>query len=96
MMATEMATKKNVGPWYAWVVASSGFVSQLVCVMCSGIYGLNLAYVAETFGMAKSDLSIGASIYGLCYAGCSVFWGSIADKIGIRKTLSIAWDSGSC
>lgn len=90
MDSSSTGKKKGVGSWYAWIVASSGFVSQLVCVMCSGIYGLNLAYVAETFGMARSDLAIGASIYGLAYAGCSVFWGSIADKIGIRKTLTIA------
>lgn len=90
MASEQIAKKSSVGPWYAWVVASSGFVSQLVCVMCSGIYGLCLAYVAESFGMVKSDLAIGASIYGLTYAGCSVFWGSLSDKIGIRKTLTIA------
>ena len=89
-MAGEAVKKGHVGPWYAWVVAGSGLFSQLICVMCSGIYGLCLAYVADSFGMVKSDLAIGASIYGLTYAGCSVFWGSLADKIGIRKTLTIA------
>ncbi|WP_165062603.1 MFS transporter [Adlercreutzia sp. ZJ154] len=75
---------------YAWAVASSGFLSQIICVWCLAIFGTCLVYIAQDFGVAPPSLSIGISVFGLLYAGCSFIWGTMADKIGLRITITIA------
>lgn len=75
---------------YAWAVAGSGFLSQIICVWCLAIFGTSLVYIAQNFEVEPTSLSIGISVFGLLYAGCSFIWGTMADKIGLRPTITIA------
>lgn len=75
---------------YAWVSASSGFFSQLICVWGLGIFGICLTSIAADLGVEVTDLALASSIYGACYAGLSFVWGNLADRIGLRSTLALA------
>jgi sugar phosphate permease len=83
------SSQKKGNPAYAWVVAAGGFFGQLACVSALIVYGMNMTVIAGDFGVAVPSLAIGASLFGLLYAGTSVFWGNIADKIGVRAVQSI-------
>lgn len=77
-------------PKYAWIVALGGAISQVIIIICNQLFQFNVAYIAEDFGVAATSLAICSSLYGLTYAGCGVLWGSIADAIGFRKSMTIA------
>ena len=74
----------------AWFASGSGFLSQLICVWGLSIFGISMSTIASDLGVEVSALGIATSIYGACYAGFSVVWGNLADRLGVRKTLSIA------
>jgi sugar phosphate permease len=86
--ATPTLTKKGSG--YAWAISGSGFLTQLICVWCLAMFGMNLSSFAESIGVTAASLAIVSSIFGLCYGGLGVVWGNLADRIGIRKELAIA------
>lgn len=75
---------------YAWIASGSGFLSQVICVWGLSIFGISMSTIAADLGVAVSALGIATSIYGACYAGFSVLWGNLADRRGLRKTLSLA------
>jgi sugar phosphate permease len=54
------------------------------------MFGMNLSTFAASIGVTAASLAIVSSIFGLCYGGFGVVWGSLADRIGIRKELAIA------
>ena len=91
-MAAEGAKK----PTYAWVIAAAGFLTQILASMAVVVWGVNLATVAGDFGVETTSLAIGASLFGIFYAGTSVFWGNLADRIGLRKVLGIGGLTGAC
>ena len=96
-MSAEATAKLPGNPAYAWVCAAGGFLGQLACVFCLAIYGMNMTVISEDFGVAVASLAIGTSVFGLCYAGLSFFWGGLADRIGIRLVQSIGcWGMGIC
>ena len=74
----------------AWLASGSGFLSQIICVWGLSIFGISMSTIAADLGVEVATLGIATSIYGACYAGFSVLWGNLADKLGLRKTLSIA------
>lgn len=80
---------------YAWVVAAAGFLTQILSSMAVVLWGVNLATVAGDFGVETTELAIGASLFGIFYAGTSVFWGNLADRIGLRKVVAIGGITGA-
>lgn len=93
MTSTTRGSKK---PTYAWVIAAAGFLTQILASMAVVVWGVNLATVAGDFGVPTTSLAIGASLFGIFYAGTSVFWGNLADRIGLRKVLGIGGLTGAC
>ena len=90
-MAEEKSPKLRKGfSWYAWVNSGCGFGTQLICLYCTMVWGYCIAAVATQLGVEKTDLALAASIYGVCYAGLSFVWGIMADRIGLRKTLTVS------
>lgn len=88
-MDTTATTKR--GSNYAWVVAiTGGFLPQLTALFCVQLWGMNLTTMADSFGVQTTDLAIGSSLFGLIYGILVVFWGNVADRIGIRKELTIS------
>ncbi len=81
-------TKKKSG--WAWAVATAGFGTQMIVTFSLAMFGISIALIAESFGVAVTSLAICSSIFGLTYGGFGVVWGNLADRIGIRAELSIA------
>ena len=77
------------GSNYAWVVAIASFLAQVAAFFVVQLWGMNLAYMANDFGIVPTDLAIGSSLFGVIYAALAVVWGSIADKLGIRFVQTI-------
>ena len=77
------------GSNYAWAIAGSGFLGQMVASTGVGLWGMTLAYLAASFGVETTDLAIGSSLFGLAYSGLCFLWGSLADKIGVRKVMTV-------
>lgn len=88
MTAEERAIRSKSS--YAWVSAGSGFFSQIICVWGLTIFGICMTSIAADFGVEVTDLALATSLYGALYAGCSFVWGALADKLGLRATLSLA------
>lgn len=74
---------------YAWVVTSSGFLSQVAANFTVAGWGMCLAYMAHSFGVETTTLAIGTSIFGVIYAALAVFWGNLSDRVGLRKVMTI-------
>lgn len=89
-ISTEQTPKTKHTPKYAWVVALGGAFSQVAIIICNQLFQFNVAFIADDFGQAATSLAIASSLYGLCYAGFGMVWGSIADTIGFRKSMTIA------
>lgn len=83
------AVGQKKGSNYAWVVAFASFLAQIGAFFVVQLWGMNLAYMAEDFGLASSDMAIGSSLFGVIYAGLAVVWGTLAEKLGIRKVQTI-------
>lgn len=83
----ELTAKKS---GYAWLISAAGFLSQLIVVFSLAMFGMTIASIAESLGVAVTALAICSSVYGLCYGGLGVVWGNIADRIGVRLQFGIA------
>ena len=81
-------TKRRSG--WAWAVATAGFGTQMIVTFSLAMFGISIALIADSFGVAVTSLAICSSIFGVTYGGFGVFWGNLADRIGIRAELSIA------
>ena len=81
---------KRRPPLRAWVSAFGCSFSQFVCVFSLLAFGYNLTSIAADFGQSTAAFGLAPSLYGLCYAGLSVFWGMLADRIRVRKTVFVA------
>lgn len=77
------------GSKYAWAVAGSGFFGQMMSLFVLQLWGMTMAYIAADFGVEPTSLAIGASIFGLMYGVLCIVWGTLADRFGLRKVMSI-------
>lgn len=87
MDASSIAREK--GTRYAWVVTATAFLGQITAVLVLQLWGMNLTTIADDFGVDTLSLSMGASVFGLLYGLLCVFWGNLADKVGLRKTMAV-------
>lgn len=76
--------------WFAWLQSIAGFSSQIVASTATNTYTICVALIATQLGCTAQDLAIGSSLFGATYAGLSFVWGNLADRIGIRWSISLA------
>jgi sugar phosphate permease len=81
---------ENKGFHYGWIVVFGGFLTQIILLISIQTLPLVLAQIEGTLKITHAQAGSITSFFGLCYAGFSFFWGYLADKIGTRKTLTIA------
>jgi MFS family permease len=81
---------ENKGLHYGWLVVFGGFLTQIILLISIQTLPLVLAQIEGTLKITHAQAGSITSFFGLCYAGFSFFWGYLADKIGTRKTLTIA------
>ena len=86
-METSSRTK---GSGYAWVISAGGFGTQIVALLFTMVWGYCIAYVCKDFGVERTDLALASACYGTLYAGMSFMWGWIADKFGVRWTMTVS------
>lgn len=89
MTAAEEA-KMRKKSWMAWLQTVAGFSSQIVASTATNTYTICVALIATQFGVTASDLAIASSLFGATYAGLSFIWGNMADRVGIRWSISLA------
>jgi sugar phosphate permease len=83
-------TVNNKGLHYGWMVVLGGFLTQVILLISIQTLPLVLVQIEETLKISHAAAGTITSFFGICYAGFSFFWGFLADKIGTRKTLTIA------
>lgn len=89
-MLQNTSINDNKGPHYGWMVVLGGFLTQIILLIAIQTLPLVLVQIEETLKISHAAAGTITSFFGLCYAGFSFFWGFLADKIGTRKTLTIA------
>lgn len=75
---------------YGWFIVFGGFLSQIILLISLQTLPIVLQEIKATLSLDNASAGMIVSVYGLCYAGFSFFWGALSDKIGTRKTLTIA------
>lgn len=74
---------------YPWGIAGSGFLCQFMAVFSLNIVGLTITYLASDFNVSVTDVAILSSVFSIAYSLSGIIWGYLADKIGLRLTLTI-------
>lgn len=88
-MTVEESTARKKS-WVAWLQTFSGFISQIIASSATSTYTMAIALIAATFGVTAADLAIGTAVYGGALAALSFVWGNLADRIGLRISISVA------
>lgn len=87
---TENAYTKNSGFHYGWIIVLGGFLTQVVLLIAIQTLPIVLPNIEETLGIAHAAAGTIVSVFGLCYAGFSFFWGFLSDKVGTRTAITLA------
>ena len=90
VMDPEQETKMRKRSWFAWLQSVAGFSSQIVASTATNTYTICVAFIATQLGCTAADLAIASSLFGATYAGFSWLWGNLADRIGIRWSISLS------
>lgn len=90
VMDPEQETKMRKRSWFAWLQSVAGFSSQIVASTATNTYTICVALIATQLGCTAADLAIASSPFGATYAGFSWLWGNLADRIGIRWSISLS------
>ncbi len=87
----DVAPKKGKGGiHYAFVICLGGFLTQAIVLSCQRLPAVSLESIRESLGVSYADVGLITSVYMLFYAGLSIVWGMLGDKIGTRKAMTIA------
>ncbi|HWQ75704.1 MAG TPA: MFS transporter [Syntrophomonas sp.] len=89
MLEEEYLPKRN-GVHYGWMIVFGGFMTQLILMFCLQAVPLLLSQMVETFNITLTQAGLITSVVGLFYGGMSWFWGGLSDKIGPRRSISLA------
>lgn len=84
------ASAPGAGLHYGWIVVAGGFLTQVILLICLQTLPIVLPDIEKTLGIAHAAAGTIVSVFGLCYAGFSFFWGFMSDKIGARNAISLA------
>lgn len=76
--------------YYSWAISAAGFCTQLACVFCLATLGISMASFSAGINTSPENCAIISSVFGVTYGGFGVFWGWLADKVGIRYTVSLS------
>lgn len=81
---------RNSGFHYGWIIVIAGFLTQVILLISLQTLPLVLPEIEKALGIAHTAAGTIVSVFGLCYAGFSFFWGYLSDRIGSRATITIA------
>ncbi len=76
--------------YWGWVVATGGFLTQVILLTGSSILPLVLVTVQGELNISNADAGLIISMYGVLYVVGAIVLGAVADKLGLRKTLTLS------
>lgn len=86
----EVRKPKKDGFHYAFIICLGGFLTQMIVLSCQRIPSIALEPIRETLGVSYSEVGLITSVFMVFYAGLSIVWGMLGDKIGTRKAITLA------
>ena len=75
---------------YGWICATGGLSSRFVYATATSTLPLVLVEVKIGLGISNADAGSISATFGVLFIVSALLWGVIADKIGLRKSLTIA------
>ena len=83
-------SKKGNGLHYAFIICLGGFLTQAIVLSCQRLPAVALEPIRQTLGVSYADVGLITSVFMIFYAGLSIVWGMLGDKIGTRWAMTIA------
>ena len=75
---------------YGWIIVLGGFLAHAIMMIAIQLVPLQLAPISESLSLSNTEASYMISVYGATSGLAAFFWGILADKIGVRKTITMA------
>ena len=75
---------------YGWICATGGLSSRFVYGTAASTLALVLVEVEGSLGISNAQAGAISATYGFLFIVSALLWGIIADRIGLRKSLTIA------
>lgn len=89
--AQDIATpQKGNGLHYAFVICLGGFLTQVIVLSCQRLPSVALEPIRATLGCSYADAGLITSVFMIFYAGLSIVWGMLGDKIGTRWAITLS------
>jgi len=83
-------SKKDSRINYCWICATGGLNSFLILGTATFTLPLTLVEVEKTLGISNAQAGAILAIYGIFYIIGAFLWGVLANKIGLRNSLSLS------
>ena len=91
MLQTEQDLQaKSGGLHYAFVICLGGFLLSGIVLAAQRLPSIALDSVRQTLGVGYAEVGLITSIFMIFYAGLSLVWGMLGDKIGTRWAMTLA------
>lgn len=86
----DASPKKSNGLHYAFVICLGGFLTQAIVLSCQRLPSVALEPIRQTLGCSYADVGLITSVFMIFYAGLSIVWGMLGDKIGTRWAITLS------
>lgn len=86
----DVSSKKSNGLHYAFVICLGGFLTQAIVLSCQRLPSVALEPIRQTLGCSYADAGLITSVFMVFYAGLSIVWGMLGDKIGTRWAITLS------
>ena len=91
MLQTEQDLQaKSGGLHYAFVICLGGFLLSGIVLAAQRLPSIALDSVRQTLGVGYAEVGLITSVFMIFYAGLSLVWGMLGDKIGTRWAMTLA------
>jgi sugar phosphate permease len=75
---------------YGWIIAAGGFITQIVLLMSQSILPIVLLVIEQDLGISHADVGLIVSVYSIFQIMGYITWGIVADRIGLRRSLTMS------
>ena len=90
MLTQKQSDKKSSKVHYGWICATGGLNSLFILATATSTLPLLLVNVERDLGISNAQAGAISATYGVLFIIGAFLWGILADKIGLRKSLTIA------
>lgn len=74
---------------YGWICSTGGVSARLVSTTSMFIFPLVLVEVERSLKISNAEAGAILAMYGFLFIAGSILWGLLADRIGLRKSLTL-------